>query len=172
MADLVAALRSVHESVTNFGGDPPRAMICGQSGGGSETTTLTGMPSAAMACQSNCTRTRVPSPRRALTKRQHHIGHHLRGDRNRIVAVDRELDGAGRDPCETREGDAKLYAPQRRHIDTLRDALHQREMRLTSFTMRGPRRGVATWRCVPPHDHDAYHRFPTIDAANRDPLSS
>jgi len=47
MTDLVAALRWVHENIENFGGDPDRVMIYGQSGGGSKVTTLMGMPSAA-----------------------------------------------------------------------------------------------------------------------------
>jgi para-nitrobenzyl esterase len=45
--DLVAALRWVHNNIENFGGDPDRVMIYGQSGGGSKVTTLMGMPSAA-----------------------------------------------------------------------------------------------------------------------------
>ena len=47
MTDLVAALRWVHDNIENFGGDPHRVMIYGQSGGGSKVTTLMGMPSAA-----------------------------------------------------------------------------------------------------------------------------
>jgi para-nitrobenzyl esterase len=47
MTDLVAALRWVHENIEDFGGDPNRVMIYGQSGGGSKVTTLMGMPSAA-----------------------------------------------------------------------------------------------------------------------------
>src|SRR5207342_2600880 len=47
MTDLVASLRWVHENIANFGGDPDRVMIYGQSGGGSKVTTLMGMPSAA-----------------------------------------------------------------------------------------------------------------------------
>ena len=47
MTDLVAALKWVHENISNFGGDPDRVMIYGQSGGGSKVTTLMGMPSAA-----------------------------------------------------------------------------------------------------------------------------
>ena len=46
MMDLVTALRWVHENIENFGGDPDRVMIYGQSGGGSKVTTLMGMPSA------------------------------------------------------------------------------------------------------------------------------
>jgi para-nitrobenzyl esterase len=46
MTDLVAALKWVHENIANFGGDPDRVMIYGQSGGGSKVTTLMGMPSA------------------------------------------------------------------------------------------------------------------------------
>ena len=46
MTDLVAALRWVRHNIENFGGDPNRVMIYGQSGGGSKVTTLLGMPSA------------------------------------------------------------------------------------------------------------------------------
>jgi len=46
MTDLVAALRWVHDNIENFGGDPDRVMVYGQSGGGSKVTTLMGMPSA------------------------------------------------------------------------------------------------------------------------------
>ncbi len=42
MTDLVAALKWVHENIANFGGDPDRVMIYGQSGGGSKVTTLDG----------------------------------------------------------------------------------------------------------------------------------
>jgi len=47
MTDLVAALKWVHDNIENFGGDPDRVMIYGQSGGGSKVTTLMGMPAAA-----------------------------------------------------------------------------------------------------------------------------
>jgi para-nitrobenzyl esterase len=47
MTDLVASLKWVRENIANFGGDPDRVMIYGQSGGGSKVTTLMGMPSAA-----------------------------------------------------------------------------------------------------------------------------
>lgn len=46
MTDLVAALKWVRENIANFGGDPDRVMIYGQSGGGSKVTTLLGMESA------------------------------------------------------------------------------------------------------------------------------
>ena len=46
ITDLVAALKWVRENIENFGGDPDRVMIYGQSGGGSKVTTLMGMPSA------------------------------------------------------------------------------------------------------------------------------
>ena len=47
MTDLVAALKWVRENIANFGGDPDKVMIYGQSGGGSKVTTLMAMPSAA-----------------------------------------------------------------------------------------------------------------------------
>ena len=47
MTDLVASLRWIRENVANFGGDPDKVMIYGQSGGGSKVTCLLGMPSAA-----------------------------------------------------------------------------------------------------------------------------
>src|SRR5450759_2541804 len=47
MTDLVASLRWVRENIANFGGDPDKVMIYGQSGGGSKVTCLMGMPSAA-----------------------------------------------------------------------------------------------------------------------------
>ncbi len=46
MTDLVAALRWVRDNIANFGGDPDRVMIYGQSGGGSKVTCLMAMPSA------------------------------------------------------------------------------------------------------------------------------
>jgi para-nitrobenzyl esterase len=47
MTDLVASLRWIQENIANFGGDPEKVMIYGQSGGGSKVTCLLGMPSAA-----------------------------------------------------------------------------------------------------------------------------
>lgn len=47
MTDLVAALKWVQENIANFGGDPGKVMIYGQSGGGGKVATLMGMPSAA-----------------------------------------------------------------------------------------------------------------------------
>jgi para-nitrobenzyl esterase len=46
MSDLVASLRWVQENISNFGGDPDKVMIYGQSGGGSKVTCLMGMASA------------------------------------------------------------------------------------------------------------------------------
>lgn len=46
MADLVFALKWVQENISNFGGDPDRVMIYGQSGGGGKVANLMGMPSA------------------------------------------------------------------------------------------------------------------------------
>ena len=46
MTDLVAALKWVQENIANFGGDPNRVMIYGQSGGGGKVATLMAMPSA------------------------------------------------------------------------------------------------------------------------------
>jgi para-nitrobenzyl esterase len=46
MQDIVAALRWVRENVAQFGGDPNRVLVYGQSGGGAKTTMLLAMPSA------------------------------------------------------------------------------------------------------------------------------
>lgn len=46
MTDLTAALQWVQENIAQFGGDPDKVMIYGQSGGGSKVTTLLGMESA------------------------------------------------------------------------------------------------------------------------------
>ena len=46
MQDLVAALAWVRDNIEEFGGDPERVTIFGQSGGGGKTTTLMAMPSA------------------------------------------------------------------------------------------------------------------------------
>jgi len=46
MLDIVAALEWVKTNIANFGGDPSRVLIFGQSGGGAKVSTLMGMPSA------------------------------------------------------------------------------------------------------------------------------
>ena len=44
--DLVLALRWVRDNIAQFGGDPARVLIFGQSGGGAKIATLLAMPSA------------------------------------------------------------------------------------------------------------------------------
>ena len=46
MMDLVAALQWVKQNIANFGGDPDKVLIFGQSGGGSKVCHLMAMPSA------------------------------------------------------------------------------------------------------------------------------
>lgn len=46
MLDIVAALEWVKTNIGNFGGDPNRVLIFGQSGGGGKVSTLMGMPAA------------------------------------------------------------------------------------------------------------------------------
>jgi para-nitrobenzyl esterase len=46
MLDLVAVLDWVRENISNFGGDPGKVMIYGQSGGGGKVSTLMAMPAA------------------------------------------------------------------------------------------------------------------------------
>jgi para-nitrobenzyl esterase len=46
MLDIVAALEWVRDNIENFGGDPSRVMIFGQSGGGAKVSHLMVMPSA------------------------------------------------------------------------------------------------------------------------------
>jgi para-nitrobenzyl esterase len=44
--DMVASLQWVRDNISNFGGDPNRVTIFGQSGGGAKTTTLLATPAA------------------------------------------------------------------------------------------------------------------------------
>ena len=44
--DLVASLEWVRDNIENFGGDPSKVMIFGQSGGGAKTSTMLAIPSA------------------------------------------------------------------------------------------------------------------------------
>lgn len=46
MLDLVLALQWVRANIANFGGDPGRVMLFGQSGGGAKIATLMAMPTA------------------------------------------------------------------------------------------------------------------------------
>jgi para-nitrobenzyl esterase len=46
LMDMVAALKWVQTNIENFGGDPARVMIFGQSGGGAKTSALLATPSA------------------------------------------------------------------------------------------------------------------------------
>lgn len=46
MQDQVATLEWIRDNIENFGGDPDRVTIFGQSGGGGKVTTLMAMPSA------------------------------------------------------------------------------------------------------------------------------
>jgi para-nitrobenzyl esterase len=46
MLDIVHALKWVRDNIENFGGDPNRVMIFGESGGGRKVGTLLGMPDA------------------------------------------------------------------------------------------------------------------------------
>jgi para-nitrobenzyl esterase len=46
MLDIVAALQWVRDNIAQFGGDPDRVLIFGQSGGGAKVSTLMGMPAA------------------------------------------------------------------------------------------------------------------------------
>jgi para-nitrobenzyl esterase len=67
MTDLVAALQWVHDNISNFGGDPDKVMIYGQSGGGGKVCCLMGMPSAKglfhrAAAQSGGGGGRMPTP--------------------------------------------------------------------------------------------------------------
>jgi para-nitrobenzyl esterase len=46
MQDLVASLQWIQDNIANFGGDPDRVMIFGQSGGGRKVSAMMPMPSA------------------------------------------------------------------------------------------------------------------------------
>ena len=60
--DLVAALQWVHDNIENFGGDPGRVLIFGQSGGGSKVCHLMAMPSAKGLFQRAAVRERPLTP--------------------------------------------------------------------------------------------------------------
>lgn len=45
--DLILALRWIRDNIANFGGDPRRILVFGQSGGGAKIATMMGMPAAA-----------------------------------------------------------------------------------------------------------------------------
>ena len=45
--DLILALKWIRDNIAQFGGDPSRVMVFGQSGGGAKIATLMGMPAAA-----------------------------------------------------------------------------------------------------------------------------
>jgi para-nitrobenzyl esterase len=47
MADIVEALRWIHNNISSFGGDPDNVTIFGQSGGGGKVGTLLNIPAAA-----------------------------------------------------------------------------------------------------------------------------
>jgi len=70
MLDCIAALRWVRHNIANFGGDPDRVMIFGQSGGGAKVSTLMGMPAAVglfhrAAAQSGAAVASIPKARAA-----------------------------------------------------------------------------------------------------------
>jgi len=46
LADLVAALKWIHDNIENFGGDPDNVLIMGQSGGGSKVLSMLQTPAA------------------------------------------------------------------------------------------------------------------------------
>lgn len=53
--DLVLALKWVRENIAEFGGDPNRVMVFGQSGGGAKIATMMAMPAAAGLFQAAAT---------------------------------------------------------------------------------------------------------------------
>ncbi|MES2042692.1 MAG: carboxylesterase family protein [Pseudomonadota bacterium] len=46
MLDIVAALQWIRDNIAQFGGDPSKVLLFGQSGGGAKVATLMGMPAA------------------------------------------------------------------------------------------------------------------------------
>jgi para-nitrobenzyl esterase len=52
--DLILSLQWVHDNITEFGGDPSRVLIFGESGGGAKNACLMGMPKAMGLFQRAC----------------------------------------------------------------------------------------------------------------------
>ena len=52
--DLILSLQWVHDNITQFGGDPDRVLIFGESGGGAKDACLMGMPKAMGLFQRAC----------------------------------------------------------------------------------------------------------------------
>jgi para-nitrobenzyl esterase len=73
--DLIQALRWVRDNIEEFGGDPRKVMIFGESGGGAKTSCLMGMPAAKglfhrAAVQSGPFLRGVPQERATVTARK------------------------------------------------------------------------------------------------------
>jgi len=68
MMDLVASLEWVRDNIANFGGDPQKVMIFGQSGGGAKTSHILAMPSAKGLF--HCAAVQSGSTLRAATREQ------------------------------------------------------------------------------------------------------
>lgn len=94
--DLILALRWVKANIAEFGGDPSRVMIFGQSGGGGKVVTLMAMPPAAGLFQRAATmsgqQTTVMGPRHA-TRRARAVLDHFGIPANRIDLL-RAMPGA------------------------------------------------------------------------------
>lgn len=125
--DLVLALKWVHDNIAEFGGDPGRVMIFGQSGGGGKVDTLMTMPGARglfhRAATMSGSQVTAIGPLAATRKADAYLAA-LKLDRtqlDRLQALPTEALVAALDTADPdSEGDKIVWGPVLDHVSLLR----------------------------------------------------